>query len=372
MSSTDQAFIRAYGEPTRGSRTAPPPAHAPATDFFEGVLTQSETAWTNVAPVEVNATEPVWTLHSSSIDIGFNSIVPAPHFMRRPAPALVVEPALVAAPTTVHRADRFELDEPCEEVAVNVRAAAVDVAFGSSPKAPLSSYLGRERDAGGYSAARPMFEIDAVRWPVMCQKLLTECGPRFSELANGLRQEAAHGRKVLAVTGLGRGEGRTTLTLCLAKQLAEARIRVALVDADFASPTIASRLGINAEAGWESALTGEQSVWEVMIEATSDRLSIVPLAAAHFADQMPRPVYGIAAVLADLAEHFDIVLVDAGPLAEGDAADWLLDPAAGVQSVILSHDARQTNASRLAAACLQLAEAGVRQLGIAEMFTMKE
>lgn len=357
MSSTDQAFIRAYGEPIRAPRTAPPPlpAQTPVSDFFEGVLAQSKTAWTDVAPVEVASSEPVWTLHSSSIDIGFNSVVPAPHFTRRPAPALVTEPAETISPA-----------------AVNPRTAAVDVAFGSLPKAPLSSYLSGDRDVEAPSAAKPMYEIDAVRWPAICQQLLAECGSRFSHLADDLRQEAAQGRKVLAITGLGRGEGRTTLTLCLAKQLAEARIRIAVVDADFTSPGIAKQLGINAETGWEMALVGEQSVWEVMIEATSDRLSIVPLAAAHFADQMPRPVYGIAAVLADLAENFDIVLVDAGPLAEGEAADWLLDPAAGVQSVILSHDARQSNASRLAAACLQLAEVGVRQLGIAETFTASE
>jgi Mrp family chromosome partitioning ATPase len=377
MSSTDQAFIRAYGEPIRAPRIAPPPipAQTPANDLFEGVVTQPETAWSDVAPVEVTANEPVWTLHSSSIDIGFNSVVPAPHFLRRSAPALVTEPALVAAPAKIpdHAASAklHESHDRWNEITVNTRTAAVDVAFGSLPKAPLSSYLGSQHNPA-HAAPKPMFEIDAVRWPAICQSLFDECGSGFSELADNLRQEAAQGRKVIGVTGLGRSEGRTTLTLCLAKQLAAARIRVAVVDADFESPSVASRLGINTETGWETALTGEQSVWEVMIEATADRLSIVPLAAAHFADQMPRPVYGIAAVLADLAEHYDIVLVDAGPLAAGDAADWLLDPAAGIQSVILSHDARQTNANRLAAACLQLAEAGVRQLGIAETFTMKE
>jgi Mrp family chromosome partitioning ATPase len=109
-----------------------------------------------------------------------------------------------------------------------------------------------------------------------------------------------------------------------------------------------------------------------MIESTTDRLAIVPLCEAHLADEMPRPVYGIAAVLAELVEHYDIVLIDAGPLCAGDAADWLLDSAAGVQGVIVAHDTRRNSASQLAAACLQLAEAGVRQLGIAETFVMHD
>jgi hypothetical protein len=127
-------------------------------------------------------------------------------------------------------------------------------------------------------------------------------------------------------------------------------------------------LNIGAEAGWEAAICGEQSVWDVMIEAANDRLSIVPLRAAHDFEPMPRPVYGIAAVLGELAEQFDLVIVDAGPLLVDEAADWLLDPGAGVQGAIVAHDARRNHPHRLAAASLQLAEAGVRQLGFAEMF----
>ncbi|MCC7084447.1 MAG: hypothetical protein IT427_05525 [Pirellulales bacterium] len=303
-------------------------------------------------------------LHSSSIDVGLSSAIPVPHFLRRNTDS---SDAVLTAAKLQSPAD-FSQMTLTDEAISNDTQSRVDIAFGSLPKAPLSSYTNRGFNDVEFCPAISAFEIDAVRWPKVCQQLLAECGMQFSKLADDMRQEAAEGRKVLAISGLGRNEGRTTLTLCLAKQLAQSRIRVAIVDADFASPGVAGNLGINAEAGWEAVLQGDQTIWETMIDVASDHLSIVPLAAAHYAEPLRRPVYGIAAVLAELAEHFDVVLVDAGPLGEGDTADWLLDPTASVQGVILANDVRKNDASRLATACLQLAEAGVRQLGIAEMF----
>jgi hypothetical protein len=81
----------------------------------------------------------------------------------------------------------------------------------------------------------------------------------------------------------------------------------------------------------------------------------------------------LANTFVELADHFEFVLIDAGPLGgESATSQWLLDSAAGVQGVILAHDVRRQSASRIAAVCLQLAEAKHRQLGIAEMFTEEQ
>ena len=65
-------------------------------------------------------------------------------------------------------------------------------------------------------------------------------------------------------------------------------------------------------------------------------------------------------------------LVDAGPLSADAAGNWLMEPAVGVHNIILAHDVRNHQAHRLAACCLQLAEAKQRQLGIAELFAPDE
>ncbi len=79
-----------------------------------------------------------------------------------------------------------------------------------------------------------------------------ECPDRFARLVEQLRGEVASGTRTLAITGMHRREGRTTLALCLARQLAAANIKLALVDADFANPRLASQLSIGVHRGWES------------------------------------------------------------------------------------------------------------------------
>jgi MinD-like ATPase involved in chromosome partitioning or flagellar assembly len=144
---------------------------------------------------------------------------------------------------------------------------------------------------------------------------------------------------------------------------------VALVDADFACPQVARQLAISIRHGWETALAGDKSLWEVMIESIADRFSLLPLADPAPGDDLAPPVYRMAASLNELADNFDVVLVDAGPLcAESATPQWLLEPAVGVQGVVLAHNVAQTEAGRLATVCLQLAEARQRQIGIAEMF----
>jgi hypothetical protein len=99
-------------------------------------------------------------------------------------------------------------------------------------------------------------------------------------------------------------------------------------------------------------------------------MAIVPLAAAVESDPSARLGYRIAVSLAELADHYDVVLVDAGPMSDDSrSANWFVQPAAGVQGVILAHDFRRAEASRLATACLDIAASNRSLLGIAETFT---
>ena len=80
--------------------------------------------------------------------------------------------------------------------------------------------------------------------------------------------------------------------------------------------------------------------------------------------------YRIAATLNELAENYDLVLIDAGCIGADEAASqWLFEPNVGIQATILAYDARRSAAGQVAAGCLQIAQAGLRQLGLAEIFT---
>ncbi len=191
-------------------------------------------------------------------------------------------------------------------------------------------------------------------------------------MALELSREAGNGFNTIAITGVHRGEGRTTLALCLARRLAAGRAKVALVDADFSNASLAAQLYIDVDRGWEAVLDDSETLWEVMIESATDGLAILPLARNLGHYESPA-AFRVASALGQLAEHYDIVLVDAGPLnAETPASQWLLEPENGVHSVILVSDTRQTKPHQLAAGCVQLAEAHCRQLGIAEIFVVEE
>jgi Mrp family chromosome partitioning ATPase len=247
---------------------------------------------------------------------------------------------------------------------------AAHVGFGQSPKASLSSFATQAASASpSGESPKPALEVDALRWPLVCGNLLSLHADRFNRLADEVRREAVEGRRVVGITGIQRSEGRTTLALCLARQLAVGNTNVALVDADFASGKLAEHLGLGIERGWEAVLDDGETVWEVMIESVKDRLTVLPLVSKSADESIPSSSYRIAATLQELANQYEVLIVDAGPLVmESLTPHWLLKPGSGIDSLILAHDARRGDVSRLAAACLQIAEAGQRQLGIAEMF----
>jgi Mrp family chromosome partitioning ATPase len=333
MSISDQAFIRAYDEDAIFVGAAPP----------------------------------------SAIDIGLGSVIPAPH-AKFPPMEMPSTPAPAAPPTTsgIHAAKSslLKTDGAGGMAAPHIGSGKPHWSFGQSPKVSLSSFVGLNVAATPAAEPhKPALEVDAVRWPAVCETLLARHAERFDRLAAEIRHEVESGHKVTAISGIRRGEGRTTLALCLARRLAAGNTKIALVDADFSNPSLAAQLSIAIEQGWEAALDGEATMWESMIESVADRFAIAPLAANVAKHDITPAAFRIAAVLGELAEHYDVVLLDAGPIgAESVTTGWLLEPSVGVHNIILAHDVRRPESHRLAAGCLQIAEAKQRQLGIAETF----
>jgi len=327
MSTIDQAFIRAYQEQlAKGTIMPAAEAAAPRTE-------PEEFREDNVAGTQLELT--------ARIDVAADAAIPPPH-------ANFTKADGVTPDATV------EIPKP---------------AFGQSPKAALSSFA--EASGSGSPAAffKPALEVDAVSWPPICERLVSQFRDRFDSLADEIRRGAEGHCKVVAVSGVGRDEGRTTLVLCLARCLA-ANTKLAIIDGDFANPCLAHRLGIGPEAGWETVVQGTQQLAEVTIQSAADCLALVPLAAAVESAEPAQLSYRVAVSLAELADHYDLVLVDAGPLRnDSPRANWFVQPTSGVQGVILAHDVRRGDASRLAAACLEIAASHQNLLGIAETFT---
>jgi hypothetical protein len=368
MSATDQAFIRAYGGPARTGGALPRNQPLIQDSVLAATSTKSLIAQAehcvhsaNTLNVAAEGTPNIPAARVACIEIGLGTVIPSPHanFADQQSSRNFGRQRTSEDEPTAHR--RLQI--------ANIGKPKSRAAFGQSAKASLSSFgMPGVRSSLTGGPLKAALEIDSVGWPKVCSDLLRRCEAQFCRLAKEIQLEAEQGQRVVAISGTARGEGRTTLMLCLAKILSSSS-RIAIVDADFDSPGIASHLRLSVDRGWEAALRGDIELADVMIESLRDRFTILPLAARQM--HTPR-TFEIGETLGRLAEHFELVLIDAGPICEHTrTCDWLCVAGNAVDRVILAHDARRGEQDRLAAACSLFEDLPV-QIGIAETFVRNE
>lgn len=119
--------------------------------------------------------------------------------------------------------------------------------------------------------------------------------------------------RALLVTSAQAGEGKTTTSINLAIAMAQKGEKVALVDVDLRSPSIAERLGLENAMGLTSALIGEADVADLLQPWGLDELYVLTAG-----DRPPNPTEildsrAMARVLTRLLDEFDSVVLDAPP-----------------------------------------------------------
>jgi Mrp family chromosome partitioning ATPase len=365
MSTIDNAFIRAYTTDT--AATAPRGASAPP---------RPAPVAAGRSPSAAKPARPHFVRSAPRQNLD-NAVVPAPHLdlasfaqsittLDAPEPEAPTR-VRIDPPAVARRAShRGSLSAPTavddssslfpELAAITTEAVAPDETADSSSE---------------QSTPRPAYEVDRFSWPQTCEALIARIGPLADDLAHELLAEAALGRKVIAVSGCAREEGETTLALVLARRLAVAGAKVAIVDANFAAPQIAARLGLVIGIGWETvlALPEKTSLWQTMVESLEDRLTVVPLASRSRLQMTGEIASRLAASLAELRDAFDIVLVDAGPISAVEPqANWLTARDNGIDAAILLSDVRSAAAERLTAVRRRLQDANIAPLGVVENF----
>ncbi|MBF4601641.1 polysaccharide biosynthesis tyrosine autokinase [Frigoribacterium sp. VKM Ac-1396] len=120
--------------------------------------------------------------------------------------------------------------------------------------------------------------------------------------------------RVFAVTSAGPGEGKTTTTANLAVSLAEAGLRVVVVDADMRRPNLAKVLGIEGAVGLSDLLIGRVELDDVVQPWGGDALGVLPAG-----DVPPNPSEllssgAMKALVDELCTRYDVVLIDTPPL----------------------------------------------------------
>jgi Mrp family chromosome partitioning ATPase len=279
-----------------------------------------------------------------------------------PAPAL--EPPQTAWPTPGPSSlpvEHLRFDGP-----VGSSAAAADVAkqpIVEPPPAPQSE------PAAQPQIWRAAFEVDSLLWPEVNYSLAAACRSQWEQLMKELVQAGREGQKIVLVSSYARGEGRTSLVLCLAHLLSQKQNRVAIVDADFQRPQIARQLKLLPACGWDEVVRDSQPLTEAWIESTSDGVTLLPL--GQRADAMgltgnPR----LKQTLQALRGQHDVVLIDAGAISDSNDREMLalLAATAEIDSAMLVRDVRSTSWDTLHDSQKTLDAIGIGRWDVVENF----
>lgn len=166
--------------------------------------------------------------------------------------------------------------------------------------------------------------------------------------------------RVIMISSSVPSEGKTTLAVNLAVALAEAGRRVVLVEADLRRPRVTRYLGLVGGVGLTNILAGTATVDEV-VQVYGDRCAVI---AAGPTPPNPGELLSsshMAALLEELKEVNDVVLVDAPPVLPVADASGL---AVLVDGTVLSVRYGATTRDQVRQTALTLEQVGGKTLGV--------
>ena len=184
----------------------------------------------------------------------------------------------------------------------------------SSQRRPLSTFA--QTNQVVEARFKPALEVDSFRWSTVSQQLIRRCSQQLQPAVAAILAADDAGRSLLGVGAQSSGAGCTTVVACLARLLVEAGKTVAIVDANFANPGLATHLGLAAEAGWEDVLSGRISLAEAVVHSLGDRVSLLPLAVGGPAAASRLETIHASVTAGVLRYHYDVVLYDLGVVAD--------------------------------------------------------
>jgi Mrp family chromosome partitioning ATPase len=218
---------------------------------------------------------------------------------------------------------------------------------------------------------QPMLQVDHFAWPKVCGRLEKGANAELERIIEILIASNERGKKMFALGGCRSGDGATSLLLATARHMAAQGIKVALVDADWSQPQLARRLGLLPQYGWEDVLSGRLPLEEVLIESLAERLVILPVREPFSASELPADAPNrIAETWESLRHHFDVVLIDPGPISNSP----ILDPrysavmAGRIEAVVMVKNLRHPDDGEFQAAQQALTGASAKVIGIVENF----
>jgi len=197
------------------------------------------------------------------------------------------------------------------------------------------------------------------------QGTITLSDHAFTEAVKTLRtniilDDVLQRRTTLAVVSTVPGEGKTTVTLCLARSLSELE-KVLVIDADLRRPSVHRALGLPSGGAGLAQLIARVNTFEECLVPVSDSLHVIPAGAVP-----PNPSDLLSSarfseVLADLrARGYERIVIDTAPV--GAVSDALV-VGSQVDGVVCVVHADRTGMEMVADSVRRLREKGSNVVG---------
>ncbi len=212
----------------------------------------------------------------------------------------------------------------------------------------------------------PVWEVDRVYWPEVTDQLLHQERLAFHQVGRNLRSTNETGLKILAVTSIRAGVGRSTVAMCLARIAAEAGLKVALVDADLANPTLADQLNLEFPNGWEEAIADRMPLDEAAIQSVEDGITVFPFSANNSSLNLATDHPKVREMLLKIAHSFDLVILDCNQLGTGQGKILGAGRDGVVDAAILVVDGQNDREDLVSYAMERIQQLGIESVGLVE------
>jgi capsular exopolysaccharide synthesis family protein len=211
----------------------------------------------------------------------------------------------------------------------------------------VSSVADVERLTGGVPLGVVPYDANAAKQPLVDVDQHSPRAEAFRTLRTNLQfADVDRPPRVIVVTSPLPSEGKSTSACNLALTLALGGARVVLVDGDLRKPTVGKYLGISNAAGLTTVLAGRHELRDVVVTYGRDTLAVLPSGPTP---PNPSELLGsqqMVDLLTTLANHYDIVVIDAPPLLPVTDAAVLAAAADGAVLVVRHSRTRREEAQR--------------------------
>ncbi|MFM8175677.1 MAG: cellulose synthase operon protein YhjQ/BcsQ [Pirellulaceae bacterium] len=373
MSSMNQAFLRAFAkqqaaqaarathhQPVVGTSApgASQAADAPKTDQGEAI--QSDRSC-SVTPFAL-AGWSISTLETSGID----SIEGKAPIEGKATSSPVDVQSIQATESEASKASQVQgpLTEAERATALRIHPELED----ESPVEPMRSTS--QGSVCQSKAFQSTWEVDGLQWPEMVLVLEQHRSDLIDTL--GWAQATAHARgaRILWVTSPQARSGRSTIACSLARAASMQGLKTLLIDGDFEHASLAQQMHLEATLGWEQALEQRISLEEAAIHSLSDQLTLLPRLERTIPESLLACPETIAAMLDQLTESFDWIVIDGSPLDAVSLPLWTFPDRTPIDAAIVVMGSGAAEATSYEAACERIAAMGIESTSRVDNFVL--